>query len=122
MSYNKIAQLKFTFTIRKKKRKTIDFVPPVEGCCLSIVWVAGGEGGWGQVANCRPWSRKYFVVFLWKYRVVLLWKYCAVFLWNYWAHNNFPRNVGPKVSPRRRLVKLTCASQANIGPKTTSQI
>ena len=59
-----------------KSFQNVVFVPGwLRACCLSIVWVGGSRGGRGQLVNCRPESRKYFVVFSSKYFFSLpVWK------------------------------------------------
>ena len=65
--------------IDEKSLQKVEFVPGWLGaCCLSIVWVGGSRGGRGQLVNCRPESRKYFVVFPSKYFFSLL-------VWKYWG-------------------------------------
>ena len=70
---------------RKEDFWNLDLLPPKKAHCLSIVCVGCGEGGWGQVANCRGWSRKYCSVSLWKYWASICGNIFVVFLWKYWG-------------------------------------
>ena len=77
-------------------------LPPIKACCPSIVWVCCGEGGWGQVANCRGWSRKYFGVSSRKY----------------WAKSSCGNIGGPKQLSKTMVKSCDQSKAPLLGQKT----